>query len=39
VRVVVDFLYQALHDHPDLTFDPRRIAAPAKVSPPPRQAA
>jgi len=26
VRVVVDFLYQKLHDHPDLTFDPRRIA-------------
>jgi len=27
VRVVVDFLYEQLHDHPDLTFDPRRIAA------------
>lgn len=23
VRVVVEFLYQELHDHPDLTFDPR----------------
>jgi len=27
VRVVVDYLYEKLHDHPDLTFDPRRIAS------------
>jgi DNA-binding transcriptional LysR family regulator len=25
VRVVVDCLYEKLHDHPDLIFDPRRI--------------
>jgi DNA-binding transcriptional LysR family regulator len=27
VRVVVDYLYENLHDHPDLTFDPRRIVS------------
>jgi DNA-binding transcriptional LysR family regulator len=27
VRVVVDFLYEHLHEHPDLTFDPARIGA------------
>ena len=27
VRVVVDYLYEKLHDHPDLTFDPRRIVS------------
>jgi hypothetical protein len=34
VRVVVDYLYENLHDHPDLTFDPRRIvsAQRARVS-------
>ena len=39
VRVVVDFLYQALHDHPDLTFDPRRIATAPKTSPSPQSRA
>ena len=29
VRVVVDFLYEQLHDHPDLTFDPRGIRSGA----------
>lgn len=28
VRVVVDFLYEALHDHPDLTCDPAPPMAP-----------
>jgi DNA-binding transcriptional LysR family regulator len=27
VRVVVDCLYEKLHDHPDLIFDPRRITS------------
>ena len=27
VRVVADFLYERLHEHPDLTFDPRSIVA------------
>jgi len=31
VRVVVDFLYEHLHGHPDLTFDPRALASGARA--------
>jgi DNA-binding transcriptional LysR family regulator len=32
VRVVVDFLYERLHAHPDLTLDPRALGAEAGAS-------
>lgn len=32
VRVVADYLFEALHDHPDLTFDPGKPAGASRVA-------